>query len=201
MKTLRFSGLMYVALAISVLPAAAQTPDGFTPANEGICDPLADATPGLQGLCIAMCEAQDCEAELDSNTGEVVYDPSCSPSSKQLYNNYNKIAGPLDPPMPCVKVACPCWTELQLDNIGGRRIKNFSFDRCLLGVTEAGLWGSATEGSGWELARVLDDSKWGLMCQRQETNPPTDIEQSISGPEFTVCYQAVVDECTARGIP
>ena len=200
MKTLRFSGLMYVALAMCVLPAAAQTPDGITPANEGICDPLTDATPGLYGLCVAMCEAQDCEAELDPNTGEVVYDASCKPSSRQLLGNYNKIAGPSDPRMPCVTVACPCWTEAQLDDVGGRRIGDFSFDRCLLGDTYAGLWGSAVDGSGGEVAYVLYDTKQGLMCLRRETTPPTYLERSIGADAFEVCQQAVIDECTSRGI-
>ena len=38
----------------------AQTPDGETPANEGVCDELMFYTPGLYGLCVAFCEAQDC---------------------------------------------------------------------------------------------------------------------------------------------
>ena len=37
----------------------ANTPDGETPANEGVCDNLMGATPGLYGLCVAYCEAQD----------------------------------------------------------------------------------------------------------------------------------------------
>ena len=36
--------------------ASAQTPDGETPANEGACDVLLGATPGLYGLCVAFCE-------------------------------------------------------------------------------------------------------------------------------------------------
>ena len=40
-------------------PVIASTPDGETPANEGVCDSLNGATPGLYGLCVAYCEAQD----------------------------------------------------------------------------------------------------------------------------------------------
>ena len=41
--------------------AIASTPDGMTPANEGVCDMLKDGgyTKGLYGLCVAYCEAQD----------------------------------------------------------------------------------------------------------------------------------------------
>ena len=41
--------------------ASAQTPDGETPAEEQVCDPLrADGvTKGLYGLCVAFCEAHD----------------------------------------------------------------------------------------------------------------------------------------------
>jgi len=52
------------ALFPATPPAMDQTPDGETPANEGVCDALqADGTTkGLYGLCVAFCEAQDAEA-------------------------------------------------------------------------------------------------------------------------------------------
>ena len=34
-------------------PVWAGTPDGFPPANEGVCDELIGGTPGLYGLCVA----------------------------------------------------------------------------------------------------------------------------------------------------
>ncbi len=41
--------------------ATASTPDGETPANEGVCDVLKmdGIHQGLYGLCVAYCEAQD----------------------------------------------------------------------------------------------------------------------------------------------
>ncbi len=51
-----------VCIALGLLmaaPAVAQTPDGATPANEGVCDDLKGFTPGLYGLSVAFCEAQD----------------------------------------------------------------------------------------------------------------------------------------------
>ena len=51
-----------IAVAVGFLvsgPVLAQTPDGETPSMEGVCDSLFDASPGLYGLCVAYCEAQD----------------------------------------------------------------------------------------------------------------------------------------------
>jgi hypothetical protein len=207
MKTLRFSGLVCVALAMFVLPAAAQTPDGVTPANEGICDPLADATPGLQGLCVAMCEAQACEAELDTNTGKVVYNPSCSPASDQLFRNYNKIVkrnvekaaaeDRVDPPMPCVKVACPCWTEIELDDIAERPGAS-----CYGGKpddTFSGIFGASADGGGGEHAYVTDDSNMGLVCTSLERTPYTNRPaRSIGKEAFASCTESIRVETDSR---
>jgi len=55
--------IIAIAGLLLVSPMAAQTSDGDTPANEGICE-----TWGLEGkvrgLCISFCEAMDCD---DSN--------------------------------------------------------------------------------------------------------------------------------------
>ena len=99
------------------------TPDGQTPAEETICDPLkADGvSKGLYGLCVAFCEAHDfadgnitiTEAELDSLAAK-------APSGKILAN-YNKRKQESDPPMPCIVVEppCPCFTAAQLSEIDG----------------------------------------------------------------------------------
>jgi hypothetical protein len=87
-------------------PVSASTPDGETPANEGVCDGLkADGiTKGLYGLCVAYCEAQDLDTVGDKET----------PNNKILRNYRKKMdvaAG--DPDMPCVKVPCPCWSDVE----------------------------------------------------------------------------------------
>ena len=50
-----------VGLFAIAATAYAQTPDGMTPANEGICnDLMADGvTNGLYSLCVTFCEARD----------------------------------------------------------------------------------------------------------------------------------------------
>jgi hypothetical protein len=89
-----------------------QTSDGQTPAQEDVCDDLQWATPGLYGLCIAFCEAQDCEPDFSALNPFA----ECRPSSAKLLRNYEKKKQPGDPEMPCVRqAACPCWTEAELD--------------------------------------------------------------------------------------
>ncbi len=70
----------------------AQTPDGETPANEGVCDVLqADGTTkGLYGLCVAFCEAQD-HASLDYPiTGDDLDALMNMKPGGKILANYNK---------------------------------------------------------------------------------------------------------------
>lgn len=94
------------ALITVSAPSMATTPDGETPANEGVCDVVKGGTPGLYGLCVAYCEAQDLDIVGDKE----------APSNKILAN-YRKKMQAGDPDMPCVKVPCPCWTEAELAGI------------------------------------------------------------------------------------
>jgi hypothetical protein len=86
--------------------ATAMTPDGETPANEGVCNELQGGTPALYGLCVAYCEAQDLDIVGDKET----------PNNKILAN-YNKKKQSTDPDMPCIQTPCPCWTQEELDAI------------------------------------------------------------------------------------
>lgn len=111
--------LSAIAIGLFAISASlfADTPDGETPANEGVCDGLIGMTPGLYGLCVGFCEAQDCEATFDPATNEITFDESCRPSSPKLLTNYNRKMLPDDPPMPCLNIAedeCPCWTEEEI---------------------------------------------------------------------------------------
>ena len=191
MKTTRFLSLLCVSLAMFALPAAAQT----TPANAGICDPLADATPGLQGLCVAMCEAQACEAEFDTNTGEVVFNPSCSPASDELLANYNRLADfekkDPDPSMPCVKVACPCWTQAELEDIGG-----VGTDSCIGGENWTYLQSGTVDKGVWEYAIAS-----GNACASSEAGFSGSRSVSgLSADKYGTCLKTITDACTARGL-
>ncbi len=103
--------LLVTAAAFFVAPAIAQTPDGETPANEGVCDELQqDSTPGLYGLCVAYCEALDCEF----SGGQV---QCAGPANVNILANYNKKMQPGDPVMPCFKNDCPCWDTPELPTV------------------------------------------------------------------------------------
>ena len=83
--------------------ALAGTPDGDTPATEEVCDGLLeeDATPGLYGLCVAYCEAQDLDGASNGKP---------SNSSSNLLKTYNNKRKSDDPEMPCIDNSCqPCF--------------------------------------------------------------------------------------------
>jgi hypothetical protein len=83
---------------------SAATPDGQTPAQEGVCDVLtADGvTKDLSGLCVAICEAQDF-AEVSSPITEEDIDLffAKAPSGK-IIAQYDKPRAVEDPAMPCI---------------------------------------------------------------------------------------------------
>jgi hypothetical protein len=86
--------------------------------NSGVCDELADATDGLQELCVAFCELQDCSPDF---TLENPYE-NCSASSVEALAAYESKRGAGDPDMPCVKqpdtsMECPCWTVNELTEL------------------------------------------------------------------------------------
>ena len=88
---------LFVLLSFVAGVAVAGTPDGDTPATETDCDELKGGTPGLYGLCVAYCEAQD----LDEAGNE-------KPSKGSLLKAYNKKRKSDDPEMPCVGDCIPC---------------------------------------------------------------------------------------------
>ena len=127
MKMLRSMVLCLAAYLLFGAATFAQTPDGVTPANEGVCDALqADGmTKGLYGLCVAFCEAQDHASlvePISPDELESLYDTA---PAGRIFESYNKkkekANNPNDPDMPCVKVEepCPCWTAEELASIDG----------------------------------------------------------------------------------
>ena len=104
---------LFISLPLLGQSVKAHTPDGETPAGEGICDSLIGLTPGLYGLCVAYCEAHD--AEIISPGGDL---SQLNVPNRQILENYNRKKSPSDPPMPCVQQApCPCWSADQLSTM------------------------------------------------------------------------------------
>jgi hypothetical protein len=107
--------------------------------NSGVCDGLSDASRGLQFLCVAFCELQDCRPDYSlANPFE-----NCATGSEWLLERYEAMRGAGDPDMPCVQAPaetgeCPCWTENELAGLRG----NSSPDEtslCLLNISSDGI--------------------------------------------------------------
>ena len=140
---MRLMAFVFVLFAASTLTA--QMPDGIPPANEGVCDDLKYATPGLYGLCVAFCEAQDCEPEPTAD------DPHsrCAPSSPKLLDIYNKKKRPGDPDMPCIREPCPCWLQDELNAFRFAEDDPASSVECWDDYSDP--WGFAEHVTGWTI--------------------------------------------------
>jgi hypothetical protein len=121
MKRLGVFGCLSLAVLFTGGPANAQTPDGETPANDGICDELQGGTPGLYGLCVAFCEAQDIADVFDPLTDEELYAIENGVPSGRILETYNMKNEDGDVDMPCIKVEqpCPCFTADEVASIDG----------------------------------------------------------------------------------
>ncbi len=111
-----FQTLLYIGtMTLFMISATAFANDETTPAEETICNELKYATPGLYGLCVAYCEAQDGETTVDlENLSDL------TPPSRKILEKYNSKMQEGDPAMPCVNYesACPVWTFAQLADVG-----------------------------------------------------------------------------------
>ena len=77
MIAIRKTVLALLAAAMIGSPALALaygdgTPDEQPPAEELVCDPAADLRGAAYGLCVAYCEANDCEIQPDKHACEVL---------------------------------------------------------------------------------------------------------------------------------
>lgn len=150
----------------------ANTPDGETPANEAVCDNLMGATPGLYGLCVAYCEAQDLDM-----VGEAKM-----PNSKILVN-YRKKMQASDPDMPCIAVtSCPCLedTDLPYD----------SSALCDIGDTTAQYRSS-------NLFAQANTNDPGLCRFAEKSTRTQRLNANLTVDEASACYSAIVAACTA----
>ena len=180
----------------------AQTPDGDTPANEGVCDSLIGLTPGLYGLCVAYCEAQDCDASVGPITGAVTFDESCLPSNPKLLANYNKRMYPGDPPMPCSiqPPECACWTEIELDALADKAVAACE----VIPSEEKAILSGTNHYNGLDIARASYSIN-APSCFIRYTNPGntglTTRFMTTTPEEAQICRQSLVDECASRGFP
>lgn len=192
MRTSLFVGILCISAAIFALPASAQNGRQSTPATNGMCDGYGDATPGLQGLCIAMCEAQACEAEID-RYGNVTFGASCGPSSPQLLENYWKIVetrgNENDPANPaCVQKACDCWTETSLNAIGDGQSFCSSNDTYMSSIevnSTTGNWDTASFSRTWRECTYSANGEYSR-------------ERNLSDVQIQKCAKSMKRVCDAK---
>ena len=153
----------------------AVTPDGLTPANEGVCDTVKGATPGLYGLCVAYCEAQDLDLLGDQE-----------PPNNKILDNYNRKKQAGDPDMPCLRVPCPCYDESDLTaitNSGGVLSCSISETSAVLRNT------TVTQSASINMS--------GPLCRRVDTvnNVPRSVVFKFDATAAQTCYDLVVNAC------
>lgn len=160
-------------------PVTATTPDGETPANEGICDSLQGGTGGLYGLCIAYCEAQDLD-NFDKN-----------PPSAKILANYNKKKQVGDPDMPCTSPNFGCFTQANLDAI-------VTTSNCMRFTDSNGSF--IQYGTTTNFARV--DTRPTPSCGYIDlsVSPIIVNNQTITDAQALAAYDAVKAKCDSQGL-
>ncbi|MFA7387365.1 MAG: hypothetical protein WCZ87_06860 [Thiohalobacteraceae bacterium] len=178
---LGFLATLATAMMLSLSPAAsASTPDGETPANEGVCDVLQGGTPGLYGLCVAYCEAQDLDM---LETGTV-------PNSKILAN-YRKKMRAGDPDMPCVQAPCPCWTAAELAGISSSDPTPVCSETTVV---------SQIRVLTTEVTKVASVNSSRNICSFSDSTIPVTIRTfPVTEDELQICRSQVQNACAALG--
>lgn len=160
--------------------AIANTPDGVVPANEGVCDTLQGGTPGLYGLCVAYCEAQD----LDSVDKE--------PPNTRILDNYRKKMQDGDPDMPCIQAPCPCWSSEELASITG--------DGVVAVCTATSSSVRLTDFAPATRFAYADSTRTRCAYVDLNTATPVVRNQSISADDAQSCVSALNTACSNLGL-
>jgi len=190
-----FSAVGFVILTSLMVVSGnslALTPDGMTPANEGICDPLkADGiSKGLYGLCVAYCEAQD--EDLVNK----------EPPNTKILENYNKKKQASDPTMPCVHAPCPCWTTEQFASITSDGMASF----CDRTSDSRQLFNNpidpADPKTQYAFADTAADTGRAPKCSYVDNNSEPSIvdTQTISVEEAQICFDIISQACEDLGL-
>ena len=188
----RFLSLFCAASVVAMVglssnDAMAVTADGVTPANEGVCDSLQGSTPGLFGLCVAYCEAQDLD-DIDKE-----------PPSSKILANYRKKMNEGDPDMPCVQVSCPCFSSDDLATMTGDGIA--SCNRLItnqLKINDDGVlhFADVDKSAGGERCRYIDAGVFPIVVRSQRL---ADDADSTATQKVQACYGLIDTACSAIG--
>lgn len=203
-------------LSLVSLASHAGTPDGQTPAQEGVCDPLkADGvTKGLYGLCVAFCEAQDFASVDMPLTAEEIDAFEESRPSANLLKNYNRKKKETDPAMPCIvqqaNSDCPCWSGAEINAIDGinndQPLNQLSYtceanssDRDKTAVTYESTSSSQRNALAYGLARQYSTTSgtYSSCVYSDKYNGTSTFRyaRDISQDDFAACYNSIATKC------
>jgi len=207
-----------IVLLMFALSVAAETPDGQTPAEETVCDPLREdgTTKGLYGLCVAFCEAQDIADRTTPLTPEELDAITVEVPSARILENYNKKKQETDPEMPCVLVQeeCPCFTKQELQSIDGYNsdglfMETFIYDA--FDFWDRYYFGYMRENNSEPENDMIQVDMWtsahsGGYCSyiNNQTSPPMSrVMRTKDNPAFTqtdwqTCYELLKEEVSSQ---
>jgi hypothetical protein len=189
-RILSLFGAVSIAAIMSLTTniAIAATPDGLTPANEGVCDSLmVSGTKGLYGLCVAYCEAQDLD-DIDKE-----------PPSSKILANYRRKMQAGDPDMPCIQVSCPCFASDQLNAMTGDGIA--SCNRLItskIRIDDDGIlnFADVDTTANRERCRYVDAGASPIIVKSQRL---VDDADSTAAQKAQACYSLIDTACSAIG--
>lgn len=211
MKTIFSALVSFIAVGLLIVAPsvhAKKKPDGITPANEGVCNELKGSTPGLYGLCLAFCEAQDHATLSSPITEEELEALKDNTPSGRILANYNKKKQSGDPDMPCVKVEepCPCWDNIELDSItnptGSNDINCFTAN----GPNHNGAKIRVGQGTVVAIDHQHETGNYGddAICIYEDFRPEEDVNISriieITPDELTACDTQIRQKQTDFGL-
>lgn len=181
-------------LLAAAAPALGSTPDQMTPAEETVCDGLHEFTPGLYGLCVAYCEAQDCDFE-SAISGQ------CSAPNPRLLDIYEKKRRPEDPPMPCLiseaANECPCFAAEELPEL-----ELTSCDEIDFGIVFDTVLTTPVSDSGVLVEVTLDGTGTGRCMYRDDYDPDNPIvsDAATDATQTAACQAIVYDYVATAGL-
>jgi len=171
----RVAGILaFAALAAIPLPAAAQTADGQTPAQETACN---GQTGAAYGLCTSYCEAMDCDSASPAATGT-----ACN----KVYSNFLRLTGQAPP---CL---CPCaagWGVVQQ----AAAAANLAVTTCEVGGNES----QVHFGSPAVRLNLVNYTVEGSFCTGWNAGPSPIVSVSpLTAPQIEACRSIISNICT-----
>jgi hypothetical protein len=169
--------LAFAALVAMPLPAAAQTPDGATPAQETACN---GQTGAAYGLCTSYCEAMDCDSA----------SPAASATAcNKVYNNFQRLTGQAPP------CTCPCaagWAQVQQFAASN----NLAVTTCAAGGNESQVQFGATPAVRLNLVNYTVD---GSYCTGWDGSPNPVVSKSpLTAAQISACQSFISGICSQQ---